>query len=169
GLWGDYAAAVEGLRARASAAPEQGGDSVRMRLTTGAMTALQGVGAWRRGRTTEARRLLEQARSSISGHFEAQLANQTIGWWMGELLVESGEPAEAIPYFVSLADGAAFITDPVAKHRLGKIYERLGDYAEAREAYEYFLTAWRDPDPALRPWAEEARQAVIRLTGPRRD
>ncbi|HUP00559.1 MAG TPA: adenylate/guanylate cyclase domain-containing protein, partial [Gemmatimonadota bacterium] len=47
GLWGDYAAAVEGLRARASAAPEQGGDSVRMRLTTGAMTALQGVGAWR--------------------------------------------------------------------------------------------------------------------------
>ncbi|CAN5160353.1 hypothetical protein BH18GEM1_BH18GEM1_13190 [soil metagenome] len=91
-----------------------------------------------------------------------------IRWWLGEILIQSGEPREAARYFTALASGESIVSDPVAAYRLGQLHERLGEYREAREAYEYFLTAWRDPDPSLRPWAEKAHQAVIRLSGPRR-
>lgn len=165
GRWGEHAAALARIRSVAREAG-QAADSTQARLAEGAARALEGVAAWRRGRPAEARRLLDQARLSITGHEET--ANQMIRWWLGEILIQSGEPREAVRYFTALADGEAVVSDPVAAYRLGQLHEQLGEYREAREAYEYFLAAWRDPDPALRPWAEKARQAVIRLSGPRR-
>ncbi|MBA3583561.1 MAG: tetratricopeptide repeat protein, partial [Gemmatimonadetes bacterium] len=168
GRWGEHAAALARIRSVAREAG-QAADSTQARLAEGAARALEGVEAWRRGRPAEARRLLDQARLSITGHFDEETANQMIRWWLGEILIQSGEPREAVRYFTALADGEAVVSDPVAAYRLGRLHEQLGEYREARGAYEYFLTAWRDPDPSLRPWAEKARQAVVRLSGPRRE
>lgn len=133
------------------------------------MLTLEGVDAWRRGRLADARRILDEARVAVTGHYDEEGANQTIRWWLGEILVQSDEPREATRYFTALASGAAFVTDPIAAYRLGKLHEQLGEPREAVAAYQDFLAAWRDPDPALRPWAEEAGQAIIRLEGPRRE
>ena len=37
--------------------------------------------------------------------------------------------------------------------------------AEALEAYEFVIYAWRNADPELLPLVEEARRAVTRLSG----
>jgi tetratricopeptide (TPR) repeat protein len=166
GRWGDHARALARQRSIARDAL-RGADSTRARLARGAALALQGIESWRRdGRLVEARSALDQARASVTGHFSEEIANRTIRWWLAEVLIQSGEPREAKRYFRALASGDAFVTDPVAAYRLGQLEERLGENREAREDYNYFLAAWRAPDHALRPWVDEARQAITRLPGP---
>jgi TolA-binding protein len=84
--------------------------------------------------------------------------NESIRWWLGELLLEMNRPAEAAVYYES------FWHDPFAAWRLGPIYERIGDPAKAREAYARVASAWSDADPELQGQAREARAAVQRLT-----
>ena len=48
--------------------------------------------------------------------------------------------------------------------RLARILERTGRPAEAREVYQFVAYAWQHADPELQPRAEEARQAVARLS-----
>jgi hypothetical protein len=37
----------------------------------------------------------------------------------------------------------------LARYRLGRLHERLGETAEARREYEAFLSEWADADPTL--------------------
>jgi eukaryotic-like serine/threonine-protein kinase len=55
----------------------------------------------------------------------------------------------------------------VAHLELGKVYERLGDTAKAREYYQRLLTFWKDGDPDLRPLVEakERLNALGRAPG----
>ena len=168
GRWGDHAMARARVRSIARDAGSAS-DSTRARIAGGSALALEGVEAWRRGRLVEARRILDEARVTVTGHFDEEGANQMIRWWLAEILVQGGEPREAVRYFTALASGAGFVTDPVAAYRLGQLHEQLGERGEAVEAYQDFLAAWRDPDPSLRRRVEEVRQAVIRLEGPRRE
>lgn len=75
-------------------------------------------------------------------------------------MIELGRPSETIQYL------ASYWQDPLARYRLGRIHEELGEYDQAREAYEYFVEAWKHADPELQPMVEEARQAMIRLGKP---
>jgi DNA-binding SARP family transcriptional activator/TolB-like protein len=77
-------------------------------------------------------------------------------WW-GRILLESGRPALAIPYFIGLR------TAPDPHLYLGKAYEALGRDAEARDAYEYFLRWWADADPEIEPLLDEARRGLARV------
>lgn len=52
----------------------------------------------------------------------------------------------------------------MAKYRLGKAYEALGDRERAADAYRTFLSRFERADPGL-PWVEEARSALERLGG----
>jgi hypothetical protein len=165
GRWGDHGIALARVRSIERDAG-QSADSTQARLAAGVALALKGVEVWRRdGRLGEARSTLDQARISVTGHFREGTANRIIRWWTGEILIQSGEPRVAARYFMALASGDAFVADPVASYRLGQLHERLGEHGQAGEQYENFLTAWRDPDPALRSWGEEAREALIRLKG----
>jgi hypothetical protein len=70
-----------------------------------------------------------------------------------------GRPGDAERYFRS------FWQDPLAAYHLGRISEDLGEPAEARRGYAFFLEAWRESDPSLAPLVEDARSALARLGG----
>ncbi len=75
----------------------------------------------------------------------------------GTLLLDVGRPAEALPYLV------AERSRPIAHLYLGHAYEALGRDAEAREAYEFFLTWWAEADPEFAPLLIEAREGLARI------
>jgi hypothetical protein len=158
--WQDHATAHLSLRAHAERLLAAG-DSSESRFATGAALALKGQGLWRRGEARRALPLLvdgqRQALWPSSPSREA--LNDTIRWWLGELLLEIGRPGEAALYFES------FWNDPFAAERLGPIYERLGDVRAARDAYALAARAWEAADPELQVRAEEARAAIRRLVG----
>jgi tetratricopeptide (TPR) repeat protein len=156
--WEDHAAAHARLRDHAERLLAAG-DSSESRFATGAALALKGQGLWRRGEARRALPLLvdgqRQALWPSSPSREA--LNDTIRWWLGELLLETGRPGEAALYFESLWN------DPFAAERLGPIYERLGNLRAARDAYALVARAWETADPELQARAEEARAAIRRL------
>ena len=47
----------------------------------------------------------------------------------------------------------------------GRVNERLGNRERAIEGYSRVVQAWRNPDPELQPYVEEARAALVRLSG----
>jgi predicted negative regulator of RcsB-dependent stress response len=53
--------------------------------------------------------------------------------------------------------------------RRGDLYAELGETDQAREAYERFLTAWRDAEPELAPTVARVRQAVAGMAPLRRE
>jgi len=46
----------------------------------------------------------------------------------------------------------------------GRVNERLGNRERAIEGYSLVVQAWRNPDPELQPYLDEARAALARLT-----
>jgi tetratricopeptide (TPR) repeat protein len=55
-------------------------------------------------------------------------------------------------------------TSVLAELERGRVAERLGDRAKAQASYRFVLEVWRGADPELRPYIEEARQGVRRLS-----
>jgi len=46
----------------------------------------------------------------------------------------------------------------------GRVYEHLGDREKAIEGYNLVLEAWRNPDPELKTYVDEARAGLARLS-----
>jgi hypothetical protein len=63
---------------------------------------------------------------------------------------------------ISEPSGPEFVLD---QHRLGGIYERLGNTERARYWYARFLHDWRDADPGI-PEVEDAKRRLAALGGP---
>jgi tetratricopeptide (TPR) repeat protein len=89
--------------------------------------------------------------------------------WLGQLYQELGRFRDAERIYRSYSSFGALSTDPLSRRQLGSVYEALEEYDKARESYEYFVHYWQDADPELQPMVEEARQAIIRLKGLRRE
>ena len=153
GLWREHAdlrARAEGIARRELAA----GDSASAMAWERAARMVEAHGLWRRGQTEQA----------LHG-FESALASDNLGWgalwYVGRLAFELDRLDQAERTFQALWqwDGTT------AQIYLGRIYERTGRPAEALEAYEFVLHAWRNADPELKPLVDEARQGVTRLSG----
>ena len=114
-------------------------------------------------------------RSRLS-EFEAALYNLTpasytkeqphvfLRYQVGRMLLDWGKLRDAERYFQSFDAYDYFYTTQV-NFLLGHIYEELGQTEEAIVHYDRFVTFWQDSDPQLRPWWEEGREALARLTG----
>jgi class 3 adenylate cyclase/tetratricopeptide (TPR) repeat protein len=150
---------IQGLGARQLAA----GDSTAAGVTGAMVEALDGYRDLRAGRREDALGDLQAARPRVAGQTGDWIVNMTIGWWVAELLMDLGRPAEAVPYFESLTD------TPFPQLELGRAYEALGDREKALAAYEEFVSAFDAPDPEVAAIAEEGRQGVIRMKGLRRE
>jgi tetratricopeptide (TPR) repeat protein len=49
--------------------------------------------------------------------------------------------------------------------RLGELYEQRGEREKAIEYYGRFVELWENADAELRPWVEQATEAIARLAG----
>jgi tetratricopeptide (TPR) repeat protein len=169
--WDDHAVAVAELERRADLVMQEA-DSVGARRAASFADGLKGYAEFRRGRPEAALPLLKSA----------QPETRIVRWWLGELYTELGRERDARRIFEayafwSQASAAAssfstlvpFVSMPLAQKKLGKIYEQLEEYDKAIESYEYFVEYWQDADSELQPMVEEARQAIIRLKGLRRE
>jgi tetratricopeptide (TPR) repeat protein len=166
GQWDQHAAALDRARARDRYWQAEGNSAVAHQYEI-ITRALEGYALWKRGQKSEAIRVLEAAqRESFGGepHRGApwMLANVTLRWWLGELMLEVGRPRDAERYFKTIS------SDPFAALRLAKVYENLGEFEKARSSYEYALLSWHDADPELQPRIQEARRALARLPKPLR-
>jgi tetratricopeptide (TPR) repeat protein len=133
------------------------GDTAAARFAEGAALALDGYGRWQR-QPEEAARLLDQARLQATGYGSRQSVNETIRLWLAHLMEQLGRPQDAAKYYRSLWP------EPPMSYHLARIYEDLGEFEKARDAYEDFIAAWQSADPELQPKVAEARAAVQRLT-----
>jgi predicted Zn-dependent protease len=80
------------------------------------------------------------------------------------LLAHNG--SAAVTEFKKLLDHRGivlnFVTGALAKLQLGRAYATQGDTAEAKTAYQDFLTLWKDADPDI-PILKQAKEEYARL------
>ena len=151
GRWSEHAALLS--HAREVAGRElAAGDSAGTRQWNRVVRAAEAHGLWRRGRKEEALRAFESVLPGEAGRSHL--------WYVAQLALELGrlDQAERAFRWLRQWDG------PPAYLQLGRILERTGRPAEAREAYEFLVYAWRNADPELQPTVDEARQAIARLS-----
>ncbi|UCC83617.1 MAG: tetratricopeptide repeat protein, partial [Gemmatimonadota bacterium] len=152
GLWEEHGRAIgalEEMSRRSIAAGGTGGTEHRYAL------AAQAYGLWRQGQPEAALAALDEVRRYD--------ATRIIRWTLGMILTDLERWDEAIPYLRSWWWG----TDSLMHYNLAWAHEQTGEYEKARKEYAFFVEAWQDADPELRPWVEDARRALDRLTSER--
>jgi serine/threonine-protein kinase len=124
--------------------------------------ALEAYAASRRGDRARAIRGLEEALPDLPGSCPGGACGTHIvlRFLLGKWLLEQGDAAEAERYLASTTPFRFYVPTDLY---LGKAYEALGDMDQARRHYGEFVEAWKDCDPELRPWWEDARQGLRRL------
>jgi tetratricopeptide (TPR) repeat protein len=154
GRWRDHVTLLAGAR-KAELRQWAAGDSASARDWGRTVRETEAHGFWRRGRKEEALRA-----------FEDLLSSDVRGWWalsnVGQLALELGRLDQAERVLRALWSWGGV----PARLELARILERTGRTAEAREAYEYVVFAWRNADPELKPWVDKAREGIARLSGP---
>ena len=82
----------------------------------------------------------------------------------GELFIESGRPADAIPLLTSFAESFYdLLFEAPAAYHLGLLAEGRGDHDEARRRYRRVLELWSGAEPELQPRVAEARRRLAEL------
>jgi tetratricopeptide (TPR) repeat protein len=89
------------------------------------------------------------------------------------LLVARGRFREAAVLLDLRLERAGFLPGPLQPEvwvlERGRVNDRLGNRAKAIRAYRYIAEVWRNADPELQPYVQEARTALRRLgAGPER-
>jgi tetratricopeptide (TPR) repeat protein len=162
---GRRADAEEAMRRVRAAVPKflAAGDTASARVAEEAAAGVEGYALARGGDVDAGLEKLQTAVREVSGYEEVEGMNALLRWVTADVLQEAGRWEEARPYLES------FEPDPRASLRLARLHEELGEFDEAREAYERFAYAWRNADPELQPMVQEARAAARRLTSVTRE
>jgi len=110
--------------------------------------------------------LPEKAIDLLNSAVLYQRASTGIFFARGLAYMESKRYAEARQDFQKIMDlksvhGPDMLL-PVAQLELGRVYQKQGDTAKARVAYQNFLTMWKDADPDL-PLLREAKAEYAKL------
>ncbi len=164
-----YAAAGDVPRARALLAeyertPEADHSFDAERWDFGA----RGVIALEEGRSAEA---VTQFRKFDAGNPCATCGDP----WIARAYEQAGDPDSAEVYFRRFVDTPSselWYDDAhlaYALRSLGRIYERRGDVENARAIYSRLARLYQNAEPRFQPVYEEARAALVRLSGAVRD
>jgi tetratricopeptide (TPR) repeat protein len=149
--WNTHAAALARLRVLTDSL-RSAGDSISARATLGFSRALEGIGAWQRGRRDQAIRLLEQALPDAPTGY--------LRWWLGLVHQEAKHPREALTYYRTYHK---FDRWAAVSYLIAQTYEQSGEPEKARTHYEFFVANWANADPELLPRVEDAKEAIARL------
>ena len=79
------------------------------------------------------------------------------------LLAAAGRDREAARVFDHQVTMPLTVGSVLGTLERGRIAERLGDHATAAQNYGFVVAVWRNADPELRPYVEEAHAALARL------
>lgn len=108
----------------------------------------------------------EHAIDLLNGAAAYLRASPGVYFTRGSAYAQAGRYAEAIQDFQKILElKAAKGPDcmvPMAELELGRIYQKQGDTARARIAYQNFLAAWKDADPDV-PLLLAAKAEYARL------
>jgi tetratricopeptide (TPR) repeat protein len=149
GRWEDHARVIELLDEASRLDVEAGNPGRRQHAYA---RAVEAYGLWKRGEPEAALAALEGVRRYV--------AVQPVRWTLGLILMDLERWDEAIPYLRTWWwESLSFMN-----YELARAYEGTGDYEKARKEYAFFIEAWRDADPELQPWVEDARRALARLS-----
>jgi hypothetical protein len=166
GAWSEHARRLERLHESAERLLAEG-DSTDAEITRGMEQALQAYALWRRGRGEEAAPLLKDAQRRATGvKWGLAQVNALIRFWLGKLLLETGQPAEAEGYLAARENELQFAwlwQDPIRELYLGQIYEKLEQPERARQAYSAFAEGWAGADPEVQSLVEEAKRKAEQL------
>jgi len=129
------------------------GQSIRARVAASA------------GRISEALAALESAGWEATAPFV--MAEAYDRYLRGELLARSGREDEALGWFGSIAERAAYELVYLAPSHLrqAEIYDRREDRREAAKHYRRFIELWREADRELQPVVDQARKRLAALGG----
>jgi tetratricopeptide (TPR) repeat protein len=134
------------------------------------LPALRGLFALSRGETSKAIELLQVAvpdelaipGSSLFAFFGALYPVYV----RGEVYLSAHQGREAAAEFQKILDHPGIVfSDPiaaVARLQLGRAYALTGDKIKSRDAYQDFLTLWRDADPDI-PILKQAQSEYAKL------
>jgi tetratricopeptide (TPR) repeat protein len=159
GRWGDVADLHRALTSSADLAEAEGNGAEAERYRWFAQ-ALGGYATLQRGEVRAAIQEMEAALPIMPGLYTG--VHQLLRYELGKLMLDAGRPRDAGRYFHSLDYEHLFIGAPIEFY-LGRVYEALGDNAQAGFHYERFVRWWQDCDPELRPMWEQGRVALARV------
>ena len=159
---------------------------IRLGDTTEALRQAQALG--RAADSTRTGRLAHTLQRSIRAHVaeaggrtrEALAELDAAGWGAAasvfvaeaydrfrraELLADEGREDEALGWFASIAERAAYelVYLAPAHLRQAEIYDRRGNRDAAVEHYRKFIDLWREADPELQPAVTKARERLAAL------
>lgn len=135
-------------------------------LTKMFATAIRADLALTRGKPANALRLLEQSNARVPIELSSPFGVEAYaGWLRAESLRLLKRDREALPWYASRVD--LFVVElpylGPAELRQAEIYERLGDWTQARAHYRRFLDLWKNADSELQPFIDDARAHLTML------
>jgi tetratricopeptide (TPR) repeat protein len=79
-----------------------------------------------------------------------------------QLLEACGRPRDAIPWYTTIAQRSPWelLWAAPAALQLGRLYDRLGEPANALPHYRRFTTLWQRADPSLQGLVQEVDQRI---------
>src|SRR5436309_4812428 len=161
GRWEDFRRAVAGLEGE-RAGPDK-------ECATGLARGLRHFAAAKRaGDPREAETAFRQADVAVSssGCYWADrlIAENLIRYQALLASFSTGHLDPAARWLSGMSPGSGWPIEAPLEFWRGRIAEARGDRSEARLHYERFVRWWSDADPELRPWWEEGRAALARVS-----
>ena len=157
-----FGQAVEQLRQLA----EKKGEGSLARILGSMLAALS---LWRDGQMAQALEALDEAGAlKLSGRRPSYLVHALRLYVRAEILFAEGRYEEALPWYASVNDVGFLRWDGLpylgpSYLRRAEIYEHLGETEKAIDYYTRLVELWKDADPELKPYVEDARAQIDRL------
>jgi len=84
-----------------------------------------------------------------------------------QIFAARGREREALALLETFIPPVFLVEEVLFKLEAARVHERMGQRDQAIAKYRFVAAAWRDADPELQPFVDEARAALRRLSAER--